>query len=87
MREETRGEETRDSCVDMRMEGRSMHEMSMDEISLAEMGVAKKGLSRRSARELLRKRLQRRAVVCLFAVSLPVVCLLMAGLLKWLRES
>jgi hypothetical protein len=34
---------------------------------------------------LARKRLKRRVLACLFAMSLPVVALLAAGWMAWLR--
>jgi len=43
------------------------------------------GLSRRGALKLARRRLKRRVLACLFAMSLPVVALLAAGWMAWLR--
>ena len=47
--------------------------------------TTRQGLSRRGARALVRARLRRRALACLFAVSLPVMALFMAGWIAWLR--
>ena len=47
--------------------------------------LTRKGASRRRTRAQARARMQRRLVVCLFAVSLPVVALLAAGWMAWWR--
>jgi hypothetical protein len=54
-------------------------------MTLDDATTTRQGPSRRGARALVRARLRRRALACLFAVSLPVVALLMAGWMAWLR--
>jgi hypothetical protein len=53
--------------------------------SVGEATAARRALSRRGARKRARARLQRRVLVVLFAMSLPVVSLLLAAWMAWLR--
>ena len=53
--------------------------------SMGETMVTRKGASRRWTRAQARTRMQRRLMVCLFAMLLPVVALLAAGWMAWLR--
>ena len=56
-----------------------------DTESVGEATAARRALSRRGARKRTRTRLERRVLVVLFVMSLPVASLLLVGWLVWLR--
>ncbi len=56
-----------------------------DTESVGEATAARRALSRRGTWKRARARLQRRVLVVMFAMSLPVASLLLAKWLAWLR--